>query len=316
MRPEDMAAANQLLATPADVDLSVSQRLGLHVVARLAQRHGIEVSLTPTPGCGVTAAVVLPPSLFADPDATPDQVFADGPEEVPAGVVPALAASTRATPAADLPTGPPPAGRWIDLTDEPAAAPDGNGHGSGPGAQPDALPDGDGDASDWSGWWEPSPSDPRGGDRLSPIAARPPLAERVQPPSERLHPLSTGRPDPRLPTGSPDPHPRTAGPPIREGSRIPESAAPAVHSPHHNPTAPDAGTDAPVLSRRVPQAHLAPELRRNGQGAAAPRAGGAGPDAEEARAALSRYQASRQAAKAMVDDGDPGPGRPAGGGWA
>jgi len=70
-----------------------------------------------------------------------------------------------------------------------------------------------------------------------------------------------------------------------------------------------------VLSRRVPQAHLAPELRRNGQATAAPRPGGPVPDAQEARAALSRYQASRQAAKAMVDDGDAEPGRPAGGGW-
>jgi hypothetical protein len=70
-----------------------------------------------------------------------------------------------------------------------------------------------------------------------------------------------------------------------------------------------------VLSRRVPQAHLAPELRRNGQ-AAGPRAAESLPDADEARAALSRYQASRQAAKAMVDDGDAEPGRPAGGGWA
>jgi hypothetical protein len=73
--------------------------------------------------------------------------------------------------------------------------------------------------------------------------------------------------------------------------------------------------DGPVLSRRVPQAHLAPELRRNGQ-PAAPRAAESLPDADEARAALSRYQASRQAAKAMVDDGDAEPGRPAGGGWA
>ena len=71
-----------------------------------------------------------------------------------------------------------------------------------------------------------------------------------------------------------------------------------------------------MLSRRVPQAHLAPELRRNGQGSAAARSGEPVPDAEEARAALSRYQASRQAAKAMVDEGDAEPGRPAGGGWA
>src|SRR5918999_750942 len=77
MPAEDMAEANDLLAAPRDVDLSVSQRLGLHVVARLAQRHGIEVALTPTPGCGVTAAVVLPPALFSDPDAVPDQIYAD-----------------------------------------------------------------------------------------------------------------------------------------------------------------------------------------------------------------------------------------------
>jgi hypothetical protein len=343
MRPEDMAAANELLATPADVDLSVSQRLGLHVVARLAQRHAIQVSLTPTPGCGVTAAVVLPPSLFADPDAAPEQVFADGPDEVPAGVVPALAASTRATPVADLPAGPPPAGsggspgsgwvpapaeRWIDLTDgavagsdlpedEGPAWSDGNGHdhrepaGNG---RPAADPVPAGDVSDWSGWWEPSPGDLQDGERLSPLAARPPLSERVHPP-----------------LGMPDPSTPMAGPPSREGSPIQEDVAPAVHSSHHGPRdrgprvrtplgpAADpepAAPDGPVLSRRVPQAHLAPELRRNGQAAPGPRAGDSLPDADEARAALSRYQASRQAAKAMVDDGDAEPGRPAGGGWA
>jgi hypothetical protein len=58
-----------------------------------------------------------------------------------------------------------------------------------------------------------------------------------------------------------------------------------------------------VLSRRVPQAHLAPELRRQGQGpAATARPDGPLPDAAEARAALSRYQASRQAARAVVDE--------------
>jgi len=329
MRPEDMAAANELLATPADVDLSVSQRLGLHVVARLAQRHGIEVSITPTPGCGITAAVVLPPSLFADRDASPEHVFADGPEEVPAGVVPVLAASTRATPVDELPVGPPapapaasawsppPAERWIDLTDGSAAAgPDGNGHGNGTAAP---AGDGEGGDDDWSGWWEPSPGDLPDGEPLSPIAARPPLSERVHPPTP-----GPGTPDPRRPM---------AGPPIREGSPVPEGVAPAVHSPHHGPDsphhgpdsphhgprdhipAPEAGTDGPVLSRRVPQAHLAPELRRNGQ-ATAPRSGEPVPGAAEARAALSRYQASRQAARAMVDEGDAEPGRPPGGGWA
>ena len=80
MTPDEMAEANTLLAQPRDVDLSVSQRLGLHVVARLAARHGTSVQLTPTPGGGVTAVVLLPPPLFTDaPGAEPGR-------RVPAGI--------------------------------------------------------------------------------------------------------------------------------------------------------------------------------------------------------------------------------------
>jgi hypothetical protein len=346
MRPEDMAAANELLATPRDVDLSVSQRLGLHVVARLAQRHGIDVSLTPTPGCGVTAAIVLPPSLFADAAPGSDEAFGD--EETPAGVVPALAASVTPTPAADLPPAPPPPPsppgwspaaeqQWVDLTDGAPAA--GNGGRAGEPAPSGLHPgervpnggagngDGErwagGDGDEWSGWWEPSPEDLRDGEPISPLAARPPLSERVQAPY-------VGTP------GTPGSHPRMPGPPEREGSPTPERAAPAVHSPrahddalHHEPLrpapaqvggpAPGTGEEfpanGPVLSRRVPQAHLAPELRRSGQGPAAAQPDAPLPDAAEARAALSRYQASRQAARAVVEEGDD-PERPASGGWS
>ncbi|GAA5150458.1 hypothetical protein GCM10023321_15860 [Pseudonocardia eucalypti] len=72
MRPEALIEANKLLTEAPEVDLSASRQLGFHVVARLAKRHGITVSLTPTPGCGVTAAVVLPAELFGpavEPDA-------------------------------------------------------------------------------------------------------------------------------------------------------------------------------------------------------------------------------------------------------
>ncbi|HZA80597.1 MAG TPA: ATP-binding protein, partial [Actinomycetes bacterium] len=169
MRPEDMDAANDLLAAPREVDLSVSQRLGLQVVARLAQRHGIEVSLTPTPGSGLTAAVVLPASLFSDQPAAPEEPF------VGAGVVPAaVPAALAATPPVDLPepAAPAPVGPadgWVDLTEVPAD------DGAGWPAPTVAA----GAAADWSGWWEPSPGDPDGAPR-SPIAARRPLAERVQ----------------------------------------------------------------------------------------------------------------------------------------
>jgi signal transduction histidine kinase len=382
MRADDMAAANDLLAAPRDVDLSVSQRLGLHVVARLAQRHGIEVALTPTPGCGVTAAVVLLPSLFADPDAVPDEIYADE-AEVPAGVVPAVMAASTATPAADLPAPAPPswppAERWIDLTDDSGPAPGGNGYGHGgngehgpagyagqqpPAADADQQPAGPGpgwpggEETDWSGWWEPSPSD-RDGEPISPIAARPPLSERVQAhaPPMAPRPPEPGVPVPGVPVpgvpvpgvpvpGVPEPHPLMPGPQEREGSPMPERASRVVHSPpahhgspaRHGPPAHDpahpaaADQEAPVadgllLSRRVPQAHLAPELRRPGQGqeAATGRPGGPLPDATDARAALSRYQASRQAARAVVDESaapagradEPGPEHPpSAGGWS
>ncbi len=64
MPVEDLTAANTILAEAVDVDLSVAQRLGFHVVARLSARHGIGVSLSPTPGAGTTAVVTLPVELF------------------------------------------------------------------------------------------------------------------------------------------------------------------------------------------------------------------------------------------------------------
>ena len=66
MRPEDLAHANDLLACPRDIDMAASHRLGLHVVARLATRHGIRASLSDTPGSGITAVVALPAEVFAD----------------------------------------------------------------------------------------------------------------------------------------------------------------------------------------------------------------------------------------------------------
>lgn len=83
----DLAATNALLARPPEVDLSVSRRLGFHVVARLAARHGIGVSLTATPGAGVTAVVALPSGLFAADAPQPPAVAhaAAVPNEVPGG---------------------------------------------------------------------------------------------------------------------------------------------------------------------------------------------------------------------------------------
>ncbi|MGO8883513.1 MAG: nitrate- and nitrite sensing domain-containing protein [Streptosporangiaceae bacterium] len=60
MGAEEMAHANWRLDNPPVVDVAVSRRMGLFVVARLAARHGIRVRLRPaTPG-GLTALVWLP----------------------------------------------------------------------------------------------------------------------------------------------------------------------------------------------------------------------------------------------------------------
>jgi signal transduction histidine kinase len=77
MSIEDLGEANTILAEAPDVDLAASQRLGFHVVARLGARHGIRVSLAPTPGSGTTAVVTLPPELFERaPEVVPEVVAA------------------------------------------------------------------------------------------------------------------------------------------------------------------------------------------------------------------------------------------------
>ncbi|MGN9788081.1 sensor histidine kinase [Nonomuraea sp. ZG12] len=57
---------NTRLAEKPEFDLAQSDRLGLFVVGRLASRHGIKVSLSPSPYGGLTASVFLPSSLLTD----------------------------------------------------------------------------------------------------------------------------------------------------------------------------------------------------------------------------------------------------------
>ncbi|WP_244189755.1 sensor histidine kinase, partial [Streptomyces incarnatus] len=59
LSPEDLAAINERLASPPTVDVSVSRRMGLFVVGRLSQRHGIRIQLRPSDSGGTTALVML-----------------------------------------------------------------------------------------------------------------------------------------------------------------------------------------------------------------------------------------------------------------
>ncbi|GIH76250.1 nitrate- and nitrite sensing domain-containing protein [Planobispora longispora] len=58
---------NARLADPPEFDLADSDRLGLFVVGRLAARHGIRVSLRPSPYGGTTAIVFIPAELMSQP---------------------------------------------------------------------------------------------------------------------------------------------------------------------------------------------------------------------------------------------------------
>jgi hypothetical protein len=66
MSAREMERANWQLDNPPLVDVDVSRRMGLFVVGRLAQRHGIRVRLRPAPNGGVTALVWLPDELITN----------------------------------------------------------------------------------------------------------------------------------------------------------------------------------------------------------------------------------------------------------
>ncbi|WP_443221322.1 nitrate- and nitrite sensing domain-containing protein [Streptomyces sp. 4N509B] len=61
---EDFAGINERLANPPAVDADVSRRMGLFVVGRLAQLHGIRVQLRPSgEQTGTTSLVMLPEAI-------------------------------------------------------------------------------------------------------------------------------------------------------------------------------------------------------------------------------------------------------------
>jgi hypothetical protein len=60
---DQLTGINQQLAAPPDFDLANADRLGLFVGGTLAARHGVRVSLRPSPYGGTTAIVLMPSSI-------------------------------------------------------------------------------------------------------------------------------------------------------------------------------------------------------------------------------------------------------------
>ncbi|MDK0522496.1 nitrate- and nitrite sensing domain-containing protein [Streptomyces sp. ML-6] len=75
---EDFADINHKLANPPTVDVAVSQRMGLFVVGRLADRHGIRVQLRPSgEQAGTTSLVMLPDAITHGGGGEPDPASDD-----------------------------------------------------------------------------------------------------------------------------------------------------------------------------------------------------------------------------------------------
>ncbi|HEY9438192.1 MAG TPA: nitrate- and nitrite sensing domain-containing protein [Streptomyces sp.] len=72
MTPEVLLDANLRLAETPDFELSDTDRLGLFVVSRLAQRQNVRVSLQMSPYGGTTAVVFIPAPLLTDGPDAPD----------------------------------------------------------------------------------------------------------------------------------------------------------------------------------------------------------------------------------------------------
>ena len=319
MTQVELANVNDLLRRPRAVDLSVSKRLGLHVVARLADRHGISLELTATPGGGVTAVVLLPRELFASPvSSTPmgtverrSSPASTGTFEAVADIGAARRPGRLAGPlvqvgapvSIDLPPDAATPGRIVEPTRESSPVIALNDAAAGP------APNGRHEVgSDWhadEALVAPSPPP-------SPTAmgSSRPLPEGPGP-AGRAATTGAGWSDWWTPHNAGWPRSEMEGqssrPPAMVTSGDDGRGGPAA-SPGGRPASSDSAAaraaDAPlVLNRRTPQSHLAPGLRRDRTTAEEQPAVVADPVA--ASNALSRFQtfqrAGRQASVGGLD---------------
>ena len=81
MTPQRMMELNERLAQPQELNPTNTEQLGLFVVGQLARRHGISVTLRPSPYGGTNAVALIPDRLIVD----------DGPAAITAGGPPVAA---------------------------------------------------------------------------------------------------------------------------------------------------------------------------------------------------------------------------------
>ncbi|PWR05143.1 histidine kinase [Micromonospora acroterricola] len=72
MSEEDLAAANHRIVDQSELNLANAARLGLYVVSRLTERHGVRVRLKESAYGGTTAVVLIPLELVAENGVAPE----------------------------------------------------------------------------------------------------------------------------------------------------------------------------------------------------------------------------------------------------
>jgi signal transduction histidine kinase len=282
---EHMQAANDLLAEPPDLDPRRST-LGFHVVARLALRLGLRVSLAHTPGGGVTALVTLPPDVVSE-------------RRLPASEVASPTYATSAVGGARAYDG----GPWVVQHHDLARAslePQTGVAVAEPG--PPVSPPFVAPARPYEAPAPPyeAPSPEPGPWYMAPAAR----FDAPAPPFE-----APARP---YEAPSPEPGPSYMAPAFEApAAQAYEAPAPQPASPFAppdpvSPTPSPSPVTADGLVRRVPGASLAPSLRKTptGDGEAPTAAGGTTPadwrPGPQAGSMLSRFQANQRAGRAAA----------------
>ncbi|QXJ24678.1 nitrate- and nitrite sensing domain-containing protein [Actinomadura graeca] len=249
VRPERLAEANRRLAEPPEFDLVDTDQLGLFVVARLAARHDVTVTLQRSPYGGVTAVVLLPNALVVPAEVMGDEELGDEATAEEAQVPVADAPTVHATPFPETTVVPfrdgTPAGRFATRPVEGVPA----------------VPQLTGQATPW-----PLPPAPR------PV----PSVPSVPPPRPPVNPWSDDAAEPDPPESEPfqaEPfraEPFQAGPPDAgpldlEPATRPDGTEPGGGMPESGTVGGDKGHSAGTyagLPRRVRQENLAPQLRK------------------------------------------------------
>ena len=280
MRPEALERANELLGTAPTPDVTALKdgaQVGLHVVAELAKRDGIQVSLRTSAYGGLLAIVLLPERVI---DTEP---------------------SESTGPAWDRPTAGIPVTAGVGGPNGSGYQPERTATGT-PGGRVATLPDG----SAWApGQPSTQPFNPYvGGDRRQDLPGGEVIERRTNG-SARLHPRTETAAVPAPAPPTPAPAPASAPP----AAAAPAPAPPVTPTPATPPAAAGAGESAPPartrppLPHRQPQQHLVPELREDTLSDLDPAGeSGAGRSPEETRNRFARYQQAWNAGRTAGSD--------------